>query len=302
MAELTAGEGLVTVAPRKTLGQGAMEFWRRVRRQRGRSEAVVAAVADEVRTDEPVVEVVEKAPLTRETFADASVDEIIAFLKGLDVSETDGADRPEAEKGELGLFGKKLTAEGKAAVLKLISEDRTVEEGQEDPADAAVALLKAELAVPVAVTEEVGEVAGDTEAVEAAARTAELLALADRFAITTKDRAALALLVGMTEFSEELNRFIAEAHSAWGAQAEAATKDDVADGEAPVPLAFEERAQATFEALIAALEARQSEASAPADVEQAQVLVVEEGERIEDDVVVPVEVVEGDHVDDKRAD
>jgi hypothetical protein len=162
--------------------------------------------------------------------------------------------------------------------------------------------LKAELAVPVAVTEEVGEVAGDTEAVEAAARTAELLALADRFAITTKDRAALALLVGMTEFSEELNRFIAEAHSAWGAQAEAATKDDVADGEAPVPLAFEERAQATFEALIAALEARQSEASAPADVEQAQVLVVEEGERIEDDVVVPVEVVEGDHVDDKRAD
>lgn len=300
MAELTAGEGLVTVAPRKTLGQGAAELWRKYGPRRRRSEAVApVAVAEEVRTDEPVVEVVEKAPLTRETFADASVDEIIAFLKGLDVSETDGADRPEAEKGELGLFGKKLTAEGKAAVLKLISEDRTVEEGQEDPADAAVALLKAELAVPVAVTEEVGEVAGDTEAVEAAARTAELLALADRFAITTKDRAALALLASMTEFSEELNRFIAEAHSAWGAQAEAATKDDVADGEAPVPLAFEERAQATFEALIAALEARQLEATEPAEIVQTET-IDGEGEQTHDDVIV-VAIEEG-HGGDNRAD
>lgn len=156
MAELTAGEGLAVSAPRKTFGEHAVELWRRTTRRRQRSEVVapVAVVAEDARLEGAEVEVVAAPePLTRETFADASAEEIIAFLKGLDLSETEGADRPEAERGELGFFGVKLTAEGKEAALALASG--TPVEGAEEQIAAAVALLKAELAIPVTTDENV---------------------------------------------------------------------------------------------------------------------------------------------------
>lgn len=315
MAELTAGEGLTASTPRTGLREGAVALWRRAFPKRQGAE-VVAPVAsgDDARLDEVVVEdaVVTKT-LTRENFAEASAEEIVAFLKGLDVTETEGADRPEAERGEFGFFGVKLSADEKVAVLRLRT-GAPVAEGEEDTTAADVALLKARFATGSSVVAEVVDVAegvAKDEVVEAdadlTARTAELLALADRFAITTKDRAALALLVGISEFSEELRRIIADTHSAWKEQADTAPVADVAEGEARLPLAFEERAQASFDALISALEARQSQASAPVDVEQVQTLAVEGGTDVvvvdparEDGVVVAP--VEGDdHSAEKRS-
>lgn len=332
MADVTAGEGLAVSAPRKTFGQEAVALWRRMTSRRHRSEVVVpVATGDDARVDDAVVEgvveeVAAKAALTRENFADASAEDIVEFLKGLDVEPTEGAERPEAERGEFGFFGVKLTDDEKAAVLRLRIGAPAVE-GEEDTTAADVALLRAKFAIPtsseavvdggVVETTVLVDESADADA-DLTARTAELLALADRFAITTKDRAALALLVGMTEFSVELKRIIADMHSAWKEQVDSVPVADVAEDEAPLPLAFEERAQATFDALIAALEARQSEAPAPADVEQVQALVVEENDRQEDEVVVVEgaddEVREGetdvvvaveagdDHVGDNRAD
>ena len=317
MSDAATVEGLAATKDSRTLGE-RFQAWRKRKFSRNRqtAEAVVAPVVAEenARRDDGVVEeVVIAKTLERETFADASVEEIITFLKGLDVSETEGADRPEAERGEFGFFGVKLSAEEKAAVLRLRT-GAPVAEGEEDTTEADVALLKARFATGSSVVAEVVDVAEGVardEVVEAdadlTARTAELLALADRFAITTKDRAALALLVGISEFSEELKRIIADTHSAWKEQTDTVPVADAAEGEAPVPLAFEERAQAAFDALIVALEARQSQASAPADVEQAQTLAVEGGSNVvvvdeapEDGVVVAP--VEGDdHSAQKRS-
>ncbi|MBY0539401.1 hypothetical protein K2P56_03150 [Patescibacteria group bacterium] len=306
MSDAATVEGLAVSAPRKTLGEEAVALWRRVTSRRQRSEVVAPiAVADEARLEEAPLEVAAVAELTRETFADASADEIIAYLKSLNLAPTPGSTIPEEEQRTT-IWNVTLSPEGRAAALLVVSESRPeVQEGEEDPIVAAVALLKAELALPVAVNGEVEQVVGDVVEDEAAAlvarNRAELLALADRFAIGQKDRGTLAVLAADASLSSDAQGALAETLSALKAQLETVTVTEGADDAAPLPLALDpEKAKPAFEALIAALEATSQEVTDDiAGVEQEPTLVVEGNDRKEDEVVV-VEAVDGDH--DKRAD
>lgn len=314
MSDVATVEALASGAPERKRRETFREFWaRKFPRRQNRSEVLAPLVTEEnARRDDGVVEVVEKAPLTRETFSDASVEEIVAFLKeNRTTTPHDGVDETKLGKGTIGIFGKVFTDEESAAYLRLISDTPLDAEGGEEQVAADVALLKAKFVTASAVAEGVVDEAVVTvdEATEAAAlltaRKAELLALADRFAIGQKDRGTLAVLATDAALSAEADGALAEALSAFKAQLETVTVAADAGEEASLPLAFDEKAQPAFDALVVALEVSQREASATDD-EQAQTLAVEGGTDVVVDsaleagvVVAPVEG--DDHSAEKRS-